>query len=467
MGVEERARDDAPSDRPLECPCGPGKPLLACCMPTSETTLGDGQRVSFTYYLSVFASNRMKARHVGRFSERMVRTAGAAVLLSCFAGHDEVDEASRNAALVDVGRVCRDAVEAGRVTSELRALVAQRAFPVVLHLHRERRKIERELLAANRCPPGALDAYPRRKRLEIERRIVASALKSDSRPAHRLLRERYDALSGVIAMFPRSLDDLFVDELLRVKINGQSVAERLTTVVANLSVVADPAMEMAPEWTAFPLKWVRDELSLPHLRALIRTHAGGADLKRYFVERYADGAELRLKQYRALDAIPLLAVRREAIRQTFAAYDRQLYGPSLCASLAIVEGMVRDLCRAVEHKHGSRIDTGSGWTRIGQLLASAHVRAEVDEEFLRYFCGELYPARNPTLHGQRPELGSQEEAAAKLATVEYMIRRLDAFMTGAILPLFERLSSTTVDAFLDEFEAHRAEASEGEAHATI
>jgi hypothetical protein len=252
-----------------------------------------------------------------------------------------------------------------------------------------------------------------------------------------------------------------------VKINDESVAEPLAAVVANLSIVADPTMELAPAWMSFPLKWVRDELSLPQLRTLIRAHASGTDLKRYFVERYADGAEGRLKRYRALDAIPLLAVRREAIRQTFAAYDRRLYGPSLCASLAIVEGMVRDLCRAIEHKHGSLVDAGGGGTRIGQLLASGHVRAEVDEEFLKYFCGELYPARNPTLHGQRPELGSAEEAAAKLATVEYMIRRLDAFMTKAILPLFQRLSSTTVDAFLDDFEARRADAKEEVADAAV
>jgi hypothetical protein len=119
--------------------------------------------------------------------------------------------------------------------------------------------------------------------------------------------------------------------------------------------------------------------------------------------------------------------------------------------------MLRDLCRAIEHKHGPKPALArSGWMRIGQVLSSPQVRTEIDDDFLRYFCDELYPARNPTLHGQRPDIGCQDDAAAKLATIEYVMGRLGDWMTGAVVARLEELPESTFKPLMTELEGRAA-----------
>jgi hypothetical protein len=415
----------------------------------------ENERAVFTYYFGEYAAKLGRDEYVAGVPEAIVQSVGSAILLGGYAGEEEIAALRRDPRSEPVREVCRRAAEFGAMTDELRRLVRMRTFQVRLRLRRQQRKIEREILDRANCSSAALASYPRHARAAIEDRVIVGGLK---RAGFEPLRQRHESLGHCLKVLSGSIGSVFNDHIFRGTIDGEHVGDRLATVLLDLEVTVDPTLTLDPAWQTFPLKWVCHDLELPRVRSLVRAHHRGESMEAYFVDRYADGAEKVLDQYAALTAIPILSSRREAIREAFGAYDSGKHRASLCTSLPIIEGMLRDLCRAIEHKHGQKsVTNGHPWMKIRDVLRSTAVRKELDEDFLTYFCEELYPARNPTLHGQRPDVGPREEAAAKLATVEYLIRRLGSWMTIEVLALFEDVLPGTMRGLIQTFESAKAE----------
>jgi hypothetical protein len=250
------------------------------------------------------------------------------------------------------------------------------------------------------------------------------------------------------------------DEVLLVVTKDSDLMEYLAYVIYRPENAVGPLRELEPDWEKFPLKWYRYDITLPELRAQFSAFRRGEDLSGYFVARYHAGAEKLIAESDALKHVAILRHRRAAIAEAFRAYDLKLYSACVCIALPIIEGMLWDFATIVHQRHGDVRPAPANASRVSQVLQSKRMSEEIDETFVRYFCDELYPHRNRVLHGRIPHPGCIHEAAKKLATIEYMTRQMEEWVTNEIFHSFRNLPADVYarvfGGFLDGLQADDA-----------
>lgn len=354
-----------------------------------------------------------------------------------YACEDDVNEVRERPEFQQLLGAIAESVEAGAFTPDVLRISAWRRIQFILELARRRRDIERGLLERQAhnlrsLPPGA--RLRNAKRRIIEREL--NAVNASVRRTHGVLRDLIASTPSWLR-FPLHPG---VPEFLRL---NRTLIPLLAYFLLFPHDSSPKARELNPAWETFPLKWVASDLVLPEIRRLLRVHGSAGDLSEYFVDRYSAGASTKFEDLKqALRGVQVLQRRAEVIAEAVAAYDLGLYNACICTALPAIEGLVWDLGHLLHYRHGGANPAEA--LRVGNLLRTARMREELDENFILYFCGELYPRRNPVLHGRALSAGGRPEAARKLATLEYMIRRIDHRVTTDAVAHFKETLPTEV-----------------------
>lgn len=397
------------------------------------------------YLLREYIAEKGKRRQMDQLESSDIE--GLATVISWFAlsSEEELRLARQKADFQATLALARTAFESGVFPDQLVRLAAARRWELFLSMSRRLRDIETRLLVPHIDDLKKISS-PAKVRL-VRKKLLADRL-ADRRNA--TLAHRYTTISSVLESIP-SLETMILNEhSLRLKATNQDTAELLTFAVLHPENGLPELEELSPHWETYPLKWHVRRLSMDRSRLLFQKHARGEDLSDYFVKRYSLGSERIFSAINALPGVPVLRERSASVHEAISAYDQGLYRAALCLSLTIIEGLLWDFASELHRKFGDLEPTPSEARRIRDILQSHRMSTELDECFIRYFCDELYPERNPMLHGRVRDTGHQVQAAQKLATLEYLLNVMGGWLTKDTL---ERLPSAAPDFFqqVDEF----------------
>jgi len=81
---------------------------------------------------------------------------------------------------------------------------------------------------------------------------------------------------------------------------------------------------------------------------------------------------------------------------------------------------------------------------VGLLMRHSAFKDFFDQEFIEYFCNELYNERNPILHGRLFNFATIENAARKLATLEYLLILMRRLVEEKIISKFDEVTPPEV-----------------------
>lgn len=405
--------------------------------PAGLRGMKNGELDEVWFYLTKYYEQLKKREFVHSLKEDTVRGVASVVLITSYASNEEIAALKGTPAFEEALKLCEASVVARRALPELRDFAKRQIWEFMFKLARQRRLIEdqalgRELQNIRKCAKTSpSDA------LRIRRRVVGMAL---NKKANADLATNHRILTTVLQNASMFLEEMLGnDYAFEILVDGRNIAEHLACALVCPQNGHWSLREIEPAWKDFPLKWHLPHLPMDEARALFAAHKAGADLGQYFVSRYeAGGLRTILTQSEHVHNIRLLRARRNAIYEAARAYEANMFRATICLALTIIEGLVWDFATLLHAKHGDMSPSPKEAFRIRDILGTRRMKAELDIHFIHYFCHELYPARNPVLHGRVRNVGCGHDAAMKLATVEYLIERIGNWMVNDALDKLDK-----------------------------
>jgi hypothetical protein len=218
-----------------------------------------------------------------------------------------------------------------------------------------------------------------------------------------------------------------------------------------------------PEWERFPLKWWAHHLPMADVRTLFDMYKSGEDISLYYVSRFEkDGiAAIRELVSDPIARTPIAKERagiREAINQALICYENRQLMAFMYTILPILEGIlwnysvyldaIGEAEIYVEGTNSNEIITTDGNSisgpTVGLLMRHSAFKDFFDQEFIEYFCNELYNERNPILHGRLFNFATIENAARKLATLEYLLILMRMLVEEKVISKFDEVTPPEV-----------------------
>lgn len=300
---------------------------------------------------------------------------------------------------------------------------------------------------------------------ELAQEILESAFASCT---DKKLIEQYQRIEIEIDLLESNADFELSPPTLATTSKDFDVLEYLAFLVYKPEHRLMSEMYLDPQWEKFPLKWAK-HLGIADTKTLFDMFKDGEDIAPFYLQRF-DTKGINTIRELVNDPIARTPIANSkdhkeiqaAIQQALLCYENNWHAAFLYTILPIIEGILWRYAAYLNTLGEAKIFSGensksilllSGKTdnqeKIGTLLRNSEFSKFFDLEFIKYFCDELYNERNPMLHGENFSQATLENAARKLATLEYLFSMMKTFMEEKIVSNFSKLPSDSIKALLD------------------
>jgi hypothetical protein len=190
------------------------------------------------------------------------------------------------------------------------------------------------------------------------------------------------------------------------------------------------------------LKWSSD-LPVTTVRNLYQQYKDGKDVLSGLFKHYRQADAL----YGLTDAIqhcPVVCQHYPLFKEAVEAFKSDLFRICSVSLLSLIEGMIWSFAWWWNERKGPIFDRAlapeaykkadfelttkkSGVIRnptVGHLLRSTTFGDEIYDEFVEFYCSELYAERNPVLHGRESQYGTPQKAATLLHVIQVLMKHV-------------------------------------------
>lgn len=358
-----------------------------------------------------------------------------AMSLITFASDYDIGKLSSDETYKKVYSLLKESESSGTIKPELKEIYETRRNHAKNYLHLKKGRLIKIILS------NAYLNYKNLKKIDADKakNILNSCIK-------RATEKQQDELKTIDGMLLHHEHNPIVlrltPALLTVKINEIDSLSLAAALITKPKLQLLQLMHLDEAWEKFPLKWYINHLPTTAGRALLEEFKSGQDLSGVFTATYIDGSFRELEKLLSSKYIhpPLshvLCSRTKIISDVINCFNNKIYSATICTALTVIEGILWDFSK--EHnafadkkiynndQHEELIllsgKSVSNFT-IGTLLTQTTLRDFFDANFIAYFCDELYNERNPILHGRDTEAFTRENSAKKIATIEYILHRI-------------------------------------------
>lgn len=404
--------------------------------------------------VSVFLSHKAKEAKVREFSTETATALAAAGSAITFVSPRLLAKARNDTGFQEILGLFRSSKQEGKINPHLVELFAFSKNAAINDLLDSRTQIFDVILGAQRNNYRELEKSNRANKDETCERIWIS--RSKSLENHDLV-EDYNNLSQEVAILKSGAGFLLREEILNIEIENTDVLERFAFLVFQPKHLTLSEMYTDSEWSNFPLKWCKNHLSIPQIKTLFDMFKDGEDVTEPYlrivekegfdqISQLIDDPILRMYVYMNQPHI------KGAINQAIKCHRNTMYMASVYASLPIIEGVLWEYSFFLDKNKiieiyvpstdrkqmiGKDVSRVIENPTIGSLLKASQFGDLFDQDFISYFCDDLYNERNPILHGRSFNFGSELNAIKKLATLKYLLRSIQRQTTNWFIKILE------------------------------
>lgn len=197
-----------------------------------------------------------------------------------------------------------------------------------------------------------------------------------------------------------------------------------------------------PMYLSFPLKW-SSEISVLTIRNLYEEHKAGKDVLFGLVNNYKNGEALE----GLMDSIlycPVVCHHYQLFEEAVKAFKQELYRVCSVTLLSLIEGLIWSFAWWWNERKGPIFDRSLSQESykntkfeletknfkkitkptVGDLLRNTIFGDEIYDEFVEFYCEELFSERNPVLHGKEPKYGTSKKAATLLYVTQIVMSHI-------------------------------------------
>lgn len=234
--------------------------------------------------------------------------------------------------------------------------------------------------------------------------------------------------------------------LLDFNVKDHDLLKEMAYVVYNPEILVHSLWQFEKEWDSFPFKWFAKELPISTVYTLFMLFKKGEDFSKYFIKLYEGDGIYQLNEYLENDIIPNYKDRKTILEEIIINYKEGRFASVIYSILPQIEGILWDYSELINpneiykdklhsvllSKNGKEITDPT----IGVLLRNTIFSERFHNEFIEYFCDELYYERNPILHGRDLSKMDKNGASKKIATFHFLMIRINRHLEEH---LFEKL----------------------------
>ncbi|ARQ73088.1 hypothetical protein B6D87_02155 [Pseudomonas fragi] len=371
--------------------------------------------------------------------------------ISCitFASEYDVDKLNSDETYKKVYSLLKESESCGAINPELKEIYETQRNHAKNYLHIKKGRIIKSILSNTSSNYKKLKKIDPDKANHILSRCISRATDKQQEELKTLddilLHHEYSPI--VLRLTPA---------LLTAKLSGIDSFSLAAALITKPKLQFLQLMHLDESWDKFPLKWYVNHLPTTVGRALLEEFKDGNDLSGIFTANYIDGKfrkleELLSNQYIQPPLSHILCSRANIINDVINCFNNRIYSATICTALTVIEGMLWDFSKEYNHFADKKIYSNADHEElilisdkkvtnftIGTLLTQTSLCDFFDENFIKYFCDELYSERNPILHGRDTEAFTMENSAKKIATIEYILHSIQDYNKKSAMRRLEK-----------------------------
>jgi hypothetical protein len=404
------------------------------------------------FLLEEYFKEKQKHKLIEKISYDEKRIVATAIMVLSFSEHE--DEKTRNESYNHIFELLRQSQSVSSIIPELSQLFDANKKKAIEEIEAERKILFEKIIGDKLSQYKHLTSSHSTDKAQVIEQLKQSCFK-DKKNADLVF--RYDTLEKIIDSINFPYVELTAN-LLKAKVNDseETLLLGLASVIENPRRLSFHNAELEPEWKTFPLKWFSHKFTLPELRHLFGLHKQGKLLDDYIEKFVSDHIkEITTKFdghfYREF------AMRALVLHNCIHSFEHELYASSICTALPLIEGSIwafaeyynsveKNLFIRVNKERHLILTTGKkakDYT-VGDLLKKSNLTDFFDENFINYYCDELYNERNPILHGKELNNFNKLNCAKKIMTFDYMTDSMNAFIKKQHFKNMDELLGTRI-----------------------
>jgi len=412
--------------------------------------------------MSDFLSDEKKKRIIKEFKKEDIETMYSIIGVVSYVLNEDIDREKKDCEFIKILYLLEESQKNDKISDELLKIYENNLTKFQKDLENKKEVIKKEILGSQ---------YQNYLNLKSTNKtdICEKIFKNNLKNADSILKEKYDRVkSDLDNVTNRNFGPLLLKlsvRLLNTKVDDKYILENYAYLIKNPEHQFLSYLYLDDKWATFPLKWLSRELNINELKLLFSLYKKENDVSIYYESKYQNNnfdnlINMMENHYLYPPISHIMCCRKKMIEEIINCYKNNYYVASICTSLPIIEGILWDfslhyhafegnIYSDIEKKHGINylnqkiIENMT----IGDLLKNTLLNQFFDNEFIDYFCNELYKERNPILHGSTEDYYSKINASKKIATIEYLLLTMAAYLKNRV---FEGLSKTFSKDYIDE-----------------
>ncbi|WP_183562525.1 hypothetical protein [Mucilaginibacter sp. SP1R1] len=398
--------------------------------------------------LNQYLRDKQKHKAIKKIDKEDVSLIAMVSMATSYSEHEDVS--TLNSSFEECFELLKAARDGVISLKEVEGKFEQNKAVVISLLEKDRASLLSEILDEKFEQYQAISLDPTKIEIAARMRSVAFSLKKNIDKAR-----RYDLTAEVIKTVKSKFFEISLN-LLKTKVNDSSdlILLCVASIIENPIRLSIHNIELDLEWEKFPLKWYSYKFTVTDSRKYFKLYKWGESLD-FFIERYIEHhLETINKQFKD-HFFHRLKIMDQMVNDTVSCYKNELFSSCLCTILPLIEGALwafadyynfieKNLFTEIDGKKHIRLLNGKlakDYT-IGDLLKRTVLSEFFDDNFISYFCDELYNERNPILHGKEVEGFCKINAAKKLLTFDFLSDRMEMY--------FKEVNERQMDMLLGE-----------------
>lgn len=284
---------------------------------------------------------------------------------------------------------------------------------------------------------------------DVEKKFLVEKIKTDhfDSSAHDKI-EFLEELKDAKEKFHLAMDMIELDKLNKDILDcNQQFHENIAYLVYNPEILLTNSLILYDEWVNFPLKWYFYLDSISELREVFFKYCRQGNMEFYFDEKI-DGLIASIESLiKNKFTHKYLQDRYQIIEEILLNYNDGRYASSLVLALTTIEGLIWDFASIVNTRSKTIFDSSGDMinyktkisfssNKVKELIRNTDVKKYILDEFIIYFCEELYEERNPIVHGRDINSFKKNVVEKKLFVIEFLMKIINSFHTETILEMF-------------------------------
>jgi len=354
-------------------------------------------------------------------------------MATSYSEHEDVS--TLNSSFEECFELLKAARDGVRSLNEVHTKFQQNKAVVISLVEKDQVSLLSEILGEKFGQYQIISADPAKAEIAAKMRSVAFSIKKNVNKVR-----QYNLAEVVIKTIKSRFFEISLN-LLKTKVNDSPdlILFCIASIMENPIRLSIHNIELDPEWEKFPLKWYSYKFTVTDSRKYFKLFKWGESLD-FFIEGYIENhLETISKQFKN-HFFSRLEVMDQMVKDAVSCYRSELFSSCLCTILPLIEGALwafadyynfieKNLFTELEGKKHIRLLNGKlakDYT-IGDLLKRTVLVEFFDDNFISYYCDELYNERNPILHGKEVKGFSKINAAKKLLTFDFLTDRMEMY----------------------------------------